>query len=512
MKTRERIVLILLGSILALGGAGGCGPAAPAATTVTAVGVSGTETAGPGTPSVATPGTETPAESPSPATLEPTSTAAPTATQVAATSALSPCSLPYFPVAQGAQWQYRETDPGVSTTQTDTWGIGLVRGGFVRGMPSPSGRVPPASSPFSSRWTCSAGGLTDTRLPVWLTLFGLQGTSRAGVTLPAAGKWHAGASWAEVYAVSGKVQADSKVLEQYSGTIRVASKMAGPEKVTVPAGTFDAMRVDSTFLANYTKVSLPAAGKTEPPMRFVAMRRTSWYAPNVGRVKDVVTILSQQLTPQPGQQGLTGSGNAQASPTVFELTAYHLGGTAGGSGPNAAPPPANTVPPGAPQPETSTTVPATSPDPAVVAHDEAVVSATLGNCAAFRGPNGSCPFGPVVPTSDGSGNLLYGFSSQTTGDDCFRGIAYFFDGERLLGNTSQLPPNSIGGVVAMHAAGPRRFAVGYGVSPSKLTSCAENGSAGTDTYVYGWNGSRMFLVSGTPPAPPKVIVGSAADR
>lgn len=161
-------------------------------------------------------------------------------------------------------------------------------------------------------------------------------------------------------------------------------------------------------------------------------------------------------------------------------------------------------------PGTSTAVPAAPPDPAVVAHDEAAVAAMYGNCSAFN-PDG-CPFGPIVTTPDGSGNLLYAISIQTTGDDCFRHIAYFFDGERLLGNTSQLPPTSIGGVVAMQAAGPRRFAVGYGVSPSKLTSCAENGSAGKDTYVYGWNGSRMFLVSGTPPVPPEVIVGSAADR
>lgn len=161
-------------------------------------------------------------------------------------------------------------------------------------------------------------------------------------------------------------------------------------------------------------------------------------------------------------------------------------------------------------PAASTAVPASSPDPAVVAHDEAAVAAVYGNCSAFN-PNG-CPFGPVVTTPDGSGNLLYAISAQTTGDDCFRHIAYFFDGERLLGNTSQLSPNSIGGVVAIQAEGPGRFAVGYGVSPSKSTSCAENGSAGTDSYVYGWDGSHIFVVSGTPPTPPAVIVGSPEDR
>jgi hypothetical protein len=58
------------------------------------------------------------------------------------------------------------------------------------------------------------------------------------------------------------------------------------------------------------------------------------------------------------------------------------------------------------------------------------------------------------------------------------------------------------------ADGPKRFAVGFAVSPSSLTSCAENGSAGTTTYVYGWNGSKMSVVPGSLPSRPKVIVGT----
>ncbi len=136
---------------------------------------------------------------------------------------------------------------------------------------------------------------------------------------------------------------------------------------------------------------------------------------------------------------------------------------------------------------------------AAVAHDEAVISAQYGQCRAFFVPNG-CPFGSVAQTSDGSGGHLYGvLLTQSTGDACFRGIAYFFDGEKPVGSSQE-------NVVALQSDGPGRFAVGYAVSNPKVDpSCAGNGSAGTDTYVYGWNGSAVVKISGSPPPPPEVI-------
>ena len=146
---------------------------------------------------------------------------------------------------------------------------------------------------------------------------------------------------------------------------------------------------------------------------------------------------------------------------------------------------------------------------AVVAHDEAVISASHGDCKVFE-PAGRCPFGSVASTPNGSGGSLYALRlTAVTGDDCDRGLVYFFDEERLLVSTSDLAPHSSAGVVRLSAHGPGRFAVGFAVSPSSLTSCASNGSAGTTTYVYGWNGLKIYVVSGRPPTPPKVIVGTA---
>jgi hypothetical protein len=160
-------------------------------------------------------------------------------------------------------------------------------------------------------------------------------------------------------------------------------------------------------------------------------------------------------------------------------------------------------------PSASASSEASSPsESAVVVHDEAVISASHDDCKTFE-PTGRCPFGVVVRTPNGSGESLYAFRlTAVTGDDCDRGLVYFFDEERWLVSTSRLAPHSSAGVVRLRADGPKRFAVGFAVSPSSLTSCAENGSAGTTTYVYGWNGSKMSVVSGSMPSRPKVIVGA----
>ncbi|MEA2503252.1 MAG: hypothetical protein QOG36_295 [Actinomycetota bacterium] len=164
--------------------------------------------------------------------------------------------------------------------------------------------------------------------------------------------------------------------------------------------------------------------------------------------------------------------------------------------------------------------PATSPNREVVAHDESVVATLNGNCAAFE-PTGSCSgLFTVDSTPNGNGGTLYAVElGARTGDQCSRGSVYFFDGESLLPNASQLPPSDgqetdggldfVSKTAGISSPGPDEIAVLFVVSkpdlPAGRVSCAAAGNAGTDTYVYRENGSAMQLVSGQPPAPPKVI-------
>jgi hypothetical protein len=143
-----------------------------------------------------------------------------------------------------------------------------------------------------------------------------------------------------------------------------------------------------------------------------------------------------------------------------------------------------------------------------IAADEAFVASAYGNCAAFTPSPHHCSFA-VAATGDGAGGRLYAVELRSqTGDDCERGIVYFFDGTRFAGRTRDLPPSSVGGVTRVNADGAGRFAVVYLVDKNAFTSCAAGGDAGTDTYVYRWTGHRMVRQSGVLPRLPEVILGT----
>ena len=143
-----------------------------------------------------------------------------------------------------------------------------------------------------------------------------------------------------------------------------------------------------------------------------------------------------------------------------------------------------------------------------IAADEAYVAGVYGNCAAFTPSPHHCSFA-VGATPDRAGGRLYAVDLRyQTGDNCFYGIVYFFDGTRFITRTRDLPPYSIGGVAEVRADGSGRFTVVYLVNKDNLTSCAAGGDAGTDTYVYRWTGSRMVRQSGILPRPGEVILGT----
>lgn len=143
-----------------------------------------------------------------------------------------------------------------------------------------------------------------------------------------------------------------------------------------------------------------------------------------------------------------------------------------------------------------------------IAADEAYVAGVYGHCAAFTPSPHHCSFA-VAATPDTAGGRLYAVELRhQTGDDCERGIVYFFDQTRFITRTRDLPPSSIGGVTTVRADGTARFTVVYLVNKNKLTTCVAGGDAGTDTYTYRWTGSRMVRQSGVLPRPPEVILGT----
>lgn len=145
---------------------------------------------------------------------------------------------------------------------------------------------------------------------------------------------------------------------------------------------------------------------------------------------------------------------------------------------------------------------------AQIAHDKAFVAARYHHCKSLHLSPQHCPF-KVATTPNGHGGSLIAIDlTQQTGDDCNRGRVFFFNREHFLASTRKLRPHSLGGVVGLHAKGAKKFTVIYAVSKNANTSCADAGNAGTDSYVYAYDGHQMFKKSGTPPKLPKVIVGT----
>jgi hypothetical protein len=151
--------------------------------------------------------------------------------------------------------------------------------------------------------------------------------------------------------------------------------------------------------------------------------------------------------------------------------------------------------------------PVTTPPPSmqVIAHDEAIINRMQSSCGGFEPASKGCPFA-VTSTPDGTGGRVYAIALlATAGDSCAGSIVYFFDGEQLITDTTALPPSTTPRMARLSSPATGRISVVWRVNPAVNTPCYQFASAGTDTYLYGWNGKTMTLLSGNPPQPPKAF-------
>ena len=206
------------------------------------------------------------------------STGAPARTPSPAPSptASTQCSNPYYPVSASAQWQYRSTTGGLAPatyTQTVT---AITSNSFTEHREF-------AALKTDNVWNCAAdGSLSSTQvgnLSANTGQFQLQTTKNTGMTIPAAKDWKVGASWSNSYEVKGTILMRG-VSANATGSVELSFSVVAQESVTVPAGTYDAMKVAST---STMKLRVNANG-VELPVDVVATS-TQWYAQNVGMVK-----------------------------------------------------------------------------------------------------------------------------------------------------------------------------------------------------------------------------------
>jgi hypothetical protein len=208
-------------------------------------------------------------------TYYPPPDAAPTATP-AAQGAPSPsggaCQNEYYPVVQGASWQYRLS--GVSN-DTFTRAIAVVRAdGFDDQDTFGAGTTRKGS------WACQDGNLIALTPSSGATVSAAEMQadftieSNSGISFPA--NPQPGQTWTQNIVYLGQ-QITGGATIQSRNVLETSCTAGNVEKVTVPAGEFQALRVDCT-----TRLDIYISGTLVFTLN---SSNAAWHAPKVGVVK-----------------------------------------------------------------------------------------------------------------------------------------------------------------------------------------------------------------------------------
>jgi len=192
------------------------------------------------------------------------------------------CNNPLYPVRPGAAWTYSSTgSPSGDFSYTDT--ISEARADGFTLSTQFTGLV------RTQEWVCEPGGLKALEMggAGAAASVSTQGTTAefessdvTGISLPK--EITPGMQWQYSLKMTGVTAMPGDQNAQSSGTYNQTMQEMGRESVTVPAGTFEAVKFQATSLiqltADFQGVQLP-----------VTMYSSSliWYAPGVGFIKSV---------------------------------------------------------------------------------------------------------------------------------------------------------------------------------------------------------------------------------
>ncbi len=198
--------------------------------------------------------------SPTPAPPEPAST--------------GPCWNPYYPVVAGASWEYRLS--------------GTSSGTFVRSITSVREDGFDDQDVFSAgvtrqgSWECREGHLisltpgSDASVIASDDQANFTIESNTGITFPADPR--PGTEWAQTIIYRGQQTIGDTNVESRN-VLNMSCKAVGIDNVSVPAGEFEALRVDCTTQLDIS-ISAPLAMNLG-----TTVTGSAWYVPGVGWVK-----------------------------------------------------------------------------------------------------------------------------------------------------------------------------------------------------------------------------------
>jgi uncharacterized protein DUF3108 len=215
---------------------------------------------------------------PSPTQTQTTNTQVPTEPPATPMSGAGLCANTYYPVRQGARWTYKSSggpagDYGFTDTITSVREDGFTLSTQIGDLTR------------TQEWTCEPGGLVALQLggaPAAMLnsqniQLNLDAKDSKGVTFPS--QMNAGDGWQQSVEVEGDVSMGNDS-GKAAGTAQMDFNALGTESVSVPAGTFEAMKVKVDTTLNVDV----AYGALSMPVTFSGTY-TYWFVQDVGWVK-----------------------------------------------------------------------------------------------------------------------------------------------------------------------------------------------------------------------------------
>lgn len=216
---------------------------------------------------------------------EPTATEPVEAPESTATSGVTGlCANEYQPLAQGSSWTYNTTEVDGSVNVYTTTVSELSDEGFTLTHSFENTVV-------TQLWACTPEGLSALEYgdgPEASVIGGgfssdIETIGVTGVTFPK--ELAPGVSWEQTYDVQGTISMGGGMDGAASGTVTHSFTAIGEESVTVPAGSFTAIRVEGTnnitFVGNVGGISIPI--EIEGPT-------VIWWVRGIGMVRSESTL------------------------------------------------------------------------------------------------------------------------------------------------------------------------------------------------------------------------------
>lgn len=197
------------------------------------------------------------------------------------------CDHPYFPLRPGNTWTYQGQDT------TMTWTVNNVTGDLSNATADMTMDIG-QNATFNLQWSCSASGIDSYEFGT-LAMAGLGNMgkysvrSHSGAFLLPPDQLTPGATWDNAYTIDFTI--DTGGVGTFTSTVDAAdSYIAGVvESITTAAGTFDALRVDSTGTTTTTTTGGVGGGTFNTANTF-------WYQYGVGLAKFTSTSDSSTST------------------------------------------------------------------------------------------------------------------------------------------------------------------------------------------------------------------------